>query len=50
MYEALRSEVMWETNLAAGALSHACGFDEADSVFPTYNINVRSAATRYLLE
>ena len=86
MYEALRSEVMWETNLAAGALIHACGFDEAGnlhvadvwasmdemnafvgtrlipgmtklgipipsvSVFPTYNINVRSAATQYLLE
>jgi len=27
MYEALRSEVKWETNLAPGGLLHACGFD-----------------------
>jgi hypothetical protein len=29
MYEALRSEVKWETELAPGGLLHACGFDEA---------------------
>ena len=29
MYEALRSEVKWETSLAPGGLFHACGFDTA---------------------
>lgn len=28
MYESLRPEVKWETNLAPGGLIHACGFDE----------------------
>jgi hypothetical protein len=27
-YEGLRSEVKWETDLAAGGVFHACGFDE----------------------
>src|SRR5258705_4673710 len=29
MYEALRTEVSWEGKHRAGALVHACGFDEA---------------------
>ena len=29
MYETLRGEVKWETDLAPGGLVHACGFDEA---------------------
>jgi hypothetical protein len=32
MYEALRSEVKWETSLAPGGLVHACGFDEAGNL------------------
>ncbi len=28
MYESLRPEVRWETNLAPGGLLHACAFDE----------------------
>ena len=32
MYEALRAEVKWETNLAPGGLVHVCGFDEAGNV------------------
>ena len=32
MYEALRPEVKWETNLAPGGLLHACGFDEAGNL------------------
>jgi hypothetical protein len=27
MYESLRSEVKWETNLAPGGVLHVCGFD-----------------------
>jgi len=29
MYESLRTEVKWETELAPGGLHHACAFDEA---------------------
>lgn len=32
MYEALRPEVKWETNLPGGALFHACAFDEAGNL------------------
>ena len=32
MYEALRQEVKWETNLAPGGLIHACGFDSAGNL------------------
>jgi hypothetical protein len=35
MYEALRSEVKWETNLAPGGLLHACGFDENGDIHVT---------------
>lgn len=86
MYESLRTEVKWETNLAPGGLVHAGAFDEAGnlhvadvwesveamnefvntrlmpgmmklgipapsvSVFPAHNINVTSAANKYLLK
>jgi hypothetical protein len=32
MYQSLRSEVQWETNLAPGGLVHACGFDDAGNL------------------
>ena len=32
MYETLRLEVKWETNLPPGGLIHACGFDEAGNL------------------
>jgi hypothetical protein len=32
MYESLRPEVKWETNLAPGGLVHACGFDGAGNL------------------
>ena len=32
MYEALRPEVKWETNVAPGTISHACAFDAAGDI------------------
>ena len=32
MYDALRSEVKWETQLAPGGLIHASGFDDAGNL------------------
>ena len=35
MYEALRREVKWETDLATGGLVHVCGFDDAGDLHVT---------------